>query len=365
MTRTAGPLVQPAVPAAPLASGRRVDALDGVRAIAVATVVTTHALPAAPFPGAVGVDVFFVVSGYLITALLLAEKDRYGDVSVRLFWARRVLRTAPPLLFMLLALYPLGTRLVGDDYVPRALLVAQFRANLAVTLEGASVSPLEHTWSLAQEAQFYLVWPLLLLSLLALRLPRALLAAVALAGAAYCFRALQVAQEVSLRPTDDFRLDGRGGGMLLGCALALLLSRHRVAVAGLAEAGLGLLLGLCAYGVLVAPLPLQTTVPVAVVATGVLLTGLLGHPRGPAAALLASPPVAYLGRISYSLYLWHYVFFRAFQERPDLPRPLVLLLEVVLSVAAAAMSYAIIEEPLARWSARRLHRRAQPLSPSA
>ena len=71
--------------------------------------LTVHALPASPFPGAVGVDVFFVVSGYLITALLLAEKDRYGDVSVPRFWARRFLRIAPPLLFMLAALYPLGS----------------------------------------------------------------------------------------------------------------------------------------------------------------------------------------------------------------------------------------------------------------
>lgn len=354
--------LSPAAAAAPasqrVASGRRVDAVDGVRAVAVATVVTVHALPASSFPGAVGVDVFFVVSGYLITALLLAEKERYGDVSVPLFWARRFLRIAPPLLFMLAALYPLGTRLVGDDYLPRALLAAQFRSNLALSVQRVSVSPLEHTWSLGQEAQFYLVWPLLLVLLLAVRVPRPLLAAACVAGTAYCFRALQVVQAADPLPTDDFRLDGRGGGLLAGCALALLLSRRRSGLlpAGLAEAGLVLLLGLYAYGVLLERVPLQAAVPVSVVATVLLLAGLLGGAPGPASALLASLPFAYLGRISYSLYLWHYVFFRAFERRDDLPLAVVLFLEVALALAAAAMSYAVIEQPLARWSARRLHR---------
>ena len=362
MTRTAGPTVQPAPllepsrPSPVLAPGRRVEALDGVRALAVTIVVVTHALPTAPFPGAVGVDVFFVVSGYLITALLLAEQDRYGDVSVPRFWARRLLRTAPPLLFMLVALHPLGVRLVGDEYVDRALLAVQFRANLALTVERVSVSPLEHTWSLAQEMQFYLVWPLVLVLLLALRLPREVVAAGARVGAGLCFRALQVVQEADPLPSDDFRLDGRGGGLLVGCALGLLLSRHRVAVPGLAEVGLALLLGLCAVAVLVMAVPLQVAVPVAVLATGAVVAGLQSGASGPASGLLAWPPLASLGRMSYSLYLWHYVFFRAFEQRPDLPLPLVLLLEVVLSVAAAAMSYAVIEEPIARWSARRLHR---------
>ncbi|MCW2606217.1 MAG: acyltransferase 3 [Frankiales bacterium] len=345
-------------PAERLAAGRRVDALDGVRAIAVTTVLVVHALPASPFPGAVGVDVFFVVSGYLITALLLAEKDRYGDISIPKFWARRFLRIAPPLLFMLAALYPLGESLVGEDYVPRALLAAEFRSNLALTVDRVSISPLDHTWSLGQEAQFYLVWPLLLLVLLALRVPRPVLAGLCLAGAAYCFHALHVVQSADPRPTDDFRLDGRGGGLLLGCALAFLLSwRRRVlAVPGLPEVGLLLLLGMYAYGCLVEPVPLQVAVPVAVVAAGLLVGSLLAGAGGPAAAVLASPPFSFVGRISYSLYLWHYVFFKAFERRDDLDLALVLLLEVTFAFAAAAMSFTVIEQPLARWSSRRLHR---------
>ena len=152
--------------------------------------------------------------------------------------------------------------------------------------------------------------------LLALRVPRPVLAAACAAGTAYCFHALRVVQEADLRPTDDFRLDGRGGGLLAGCTLALLLSRRRSA---LLPTGLrrGRAARCCSAwtptAVLVEPVPLQTTVPVAVVATVLLLVGLLAGAPGPVAALLATPPVAYLGRISYSLYLWHYVFFRAFE----------------------------------------------------
>ncbi len=353
MLRTA---VQP--PAERLTAGRRVDALDGVRAIAVLTVLTIHAFPSSSFPGAVGVDVFFVVSGYLITTLLLAEHDRYGDVSIPRFWGRRFLRIAPPLLFMLVALVPLGRDLVGEDYLPRALLAAEFRSNLALTVDRVSISPLDHTWSLGQEAQFYLVWPLLLVALLALRVPRPALAGLCLAATAYCFHALYVLKQGTGLATDDFRLDARGGGLLLGCSLAFALSwrRRLLAVRGVPEAALLLLLGLYAYSCLIAPVRLEYAVPVAVVSAAALVGSLLCGAGGPVSVLLASPPFSFVGRISYSLYLWHYVFFKAFERRDDLPLAVVLLLEVSFAFAAAAMSFTVIEQPLARWSNRRLHR---------
>ncbi len=354
---TVAPAAQ-VVPAALVASGRRVDSLDGVRALAVTTVLVVHAFPRSDFPGAVGVDVFFVLSGYLITSLLLGERDRYGDISVPRFWGRRFLRIAPPALFWLVALYPLGQKLVGDVYVQRALYAAEFRSNLALTVQHQSISPLDHTWSLGQEAQFYLVWPLLLVALLALRVPRLVLAAACTAGALWCFHALYVVQVADVRPSDDFRLDGRGGGLLLGCALAFLLAWRRSVLArpGVAEAGLLAVLGTYAYGLLVQPVTLQVAVPLTVVATVALVGALLGGATGPASVLLAAPPVAFLGRISYSVYLWHYPFFRAFEKRSDLPLGLVLLLEVTFAIAAGAMSYTVIEQPIGRWAARRLHR---------
>jgi peptidoglycan/LPS O-acetylase OafA/YrhL len=154
----------------------------------------------------------------------------------------------------------------------------------------------------------------------------------------------------------------RGGGLLVGCALALVLSLRRGLLArrGLPEAALLCLLAVYAWALLVAPVPLWVAVPVAVVASALVLGALLGGADGPVARLLARPGPVSLGRVSYSLYLWHYPFFRTLQRDPDLPAALVLLLEVVLSLAAAVMSYTVVEQPLARWSARHLHRPVVP-----
>ena len=220
-----------------------------------------------------------------------------------------------------------------------------------------SIGPLDHAWSLGQEAQFYLVWPPLLLGLLA--------AAGAAGGAG---RGAVVGALLTLpRPardrrgpaasTDDFRIDARVAGLLAGCALALAVrARWKVlGTAGLADAGLLALLALFGLGT-VSGTPLEVAVPVAVLGTVLLMAGLLSGPPSAAGRLLALPAPVFLGRISYSLYLWHYPFFRAFEDRPDLPLAAVLFLEVTLSIAAAAMSYTVVEQPLARWSARRLHR---------
>lgn len=359
MTAPAAPAAATSSAAARVEAGRRVDALDGVRALAVTTVLIVHALPASGFPGYVGVDVFFVLSGYLITTLLLAERDRHGSVALPLFWARRFLRLAPALAVFLVALYPLGEALVGADYVSRALTVMEFRGNLALTVERTSIAPLDHAWSLGQEAQFYLLWPPLLLLLVAvLRLPRRAVQVLLLVATAWVFRQLWLVQEADVRPTDDFRLDVRAGGLLLGCALALALrGRARLlALPGLAEGALaGMILVLVAVTCGL-DRDLQHVVPVAVVLAALLVGALLAGPAGPAARLLSHPGPVFVGRISYSLYLWHYPFFLAFGKRDDLALPVVLLLEVTLSVAAAAISYTAIERPVARYSARRLHR---------
>ena len=364
--RGAAPLLAPA--AGPVPAGQRVDALDGLRALAVAAVLGVHAVPGSSFPGGVGVDVFFVLSGCLITGLMLAERDRFGRVDLVRFWLRRFVRLLPALAFFLLALYPLGRAMVGEAYVGRAVTTLSFRANLALTVDRESVGPLEHLWSLAQEGQFYLVWPPLLLLLLAVtRRSHGVVVALLLAATLWSFTALVRTQEADVRPADDFRLDARMGGLLVGCAVALVLHRRLrlLAAPWLAETGLAGLVALLVVGT-VGDHDLQVTVPGAVLCAALLVGGLLGGRPGPASALLAHPALAYVGRISYSLYLWHYPFFRAFERRDDLPPALVVLLEVSLAVAAAAMSYAVIEEPLSRWSARHLRppaRRAPDVRP--
>ena len=189
-------------------------------------------------------------------------------------------------------------------------------------------------------------------------MPRLVVQLLLLAATAWVFRMLWVVQGADVRPTDDFRLDVRSGGLLLGCALALALrGRARLlALPGLAEGALAGLVGITLLVTFGPERDLQHVVPPAVVLAALLVGGLLAGSPGLASRLLSHPGPAFVGRISYSLYLWHYPFFLAFQERDDLDRPVVVLLEVTLAVAAAAMTYTAIERPVARYSARRLHR---------
>src|SRR3712207_4153443 len=158
---------------------RRIAALDGLRGLAVAAVLLFHGGVAALPGGFLGVDAFFVLSGFLITALLLGEHARAGRIDLAGFWARRARRLLPALLLMVVTVLVAARWLVPPDELSRlrgdALATAGYLANWRMMDQGggyfartAPPSPLQHTWSLAIEEQFYLLWPLLLMPLLAL-----------------------------------------------------------------------------------------------------------------------------------------------------------------------------------------------------
>ena len=179
----------------PAAAWSHVPALDGVRALAVTAVLVFHARPDWLPGGFLGVDAFFVLSGYLITGLLLAEAGTRGSVRLGAFWARRARRLLPALLVLLVVV-----ALVGREVLPRAelaglrldaLAALGYVANWRMIFRGggyfavtAPPSPLQHTWSLAIEEQFYLVWPLLVVLALRVRRWRGLLLAGCVAGVA-------------------------------------------------------------------------------------------------------------------------------------------------------------------------------------
>src|SRR5688500_7769244 len=183
-------IFEPAVrhtPTAGVAASRppaHVPALDGIRAVAVAAVLAFHGGLAGVSGGFLGVDAFFVLSGYLITALLLAEWTRSGGrIDLAAFWGRRARRLLPALLLMVTAvaigarvlLPPAEVRLLRGDGIATLFYVANWRMILRggdYFAQTAAPSPLEHTWSLSIEEQFYLVWPLVLCAVLWGRRPR-------------------------------------------------------------------------------------------------------------------------------------------------------------------------------------------------
>jgi peptidoglycan/LPS O-acetylase OafA/YrhL len=365
----------------PLRLERR-PALDGLRALAVILVIGLHVgLLAA---GYVGVDVFLPLSGFLITVLVCEEWERTGGISLRRFYARRARRLLPALV-LLLAGYAL-VMIVLDPFhgqwstVRLLATTLLFVNNWATTLaprHGAVLGPLSPTWTLAQEGQFYLLWPPVLLGLLRLRLrSRTVLALLAVAIAV-----LVVAEPLADRLYADYNaytspLD-RGAELLFGCAAAIVWRERLVPVPlRWPVVGWALLAGL-AFVVGTG----QPSVPAWYLTAG-LLSALLvinllsvpdpGREAGSRAGawsaarsllgrLLAWQPLGYTGRISYGIYLFHVPIYYLVWTYVSL-HPTYLYWPVVfaLSFGVAALSWTLVESPILHGLRPRDGRRRRP-----
>ena len=267
----------------------RIAELDGLRAIAVLAVIAYHLTPAAVPGGFLGVDLFFVLSGYLITSLLLDEERRSGSVSLSAFYARRALRILPPLalaIALALALHVATGR--------AALAAAFFYANF--TFRGA-LEGLAHTWSLAVEEHFYFLWPLAFLVLRRHR-QQALLAVVALAIVVRLGGPLLEVSPGWLYQVTPARADA----LAIGCLAALMRLPRRFGYVGLAMVVASFFFArLEDYGLL------MFGMTVFAVACAAAINGARG-------AFLRNPILGYVGRRSYGLYLYHWPIFMAADE---------------------------------------------------
>lgn len=328
--------------------------VDGLRAIAVLPVILYHAGISLFGGGFVGVDVFFVISGYLITSILLSEHER-GSFSVLRFYERRARRILPPLFVMMAVCLPLAWLWLDPialrSFAKSLVTVPLFSSNALFWMEtgyfggDVELKPLIHTWTLAVEEQYYLIFPLLLW--LGWRMPRRLLVAgLALLGLASLTWAEYGAQQASTAAF--YLLPARGWELLLGSLLALALQRRpQPAHGAMAEVGGLLGLGLIGYAVFAfgvgTPFPgLHALFPT----LGAALVIASCSPRTFAGRLLASRPLVDIGLISYSAYLWHQPLF-AFARNADLmpPSTAALLGLAALSLVLAWLSWRFIEGP--------------------
>lgn len=345
---------------------RYMPGLDSVRAVAVIAIIIYHLNPQWLSGGFLGVDTFFVISGYLITSLLLTEYHNTGKIELMSFWLRRVKRLIPAVLFLVMGVIvlslifmPTEIQKVRADSIAAIFYVSNWWYIMQNVdyFEQFAVQPLKHLWSLAIEEQFYLVFPIVLLSLLSFirRLKSIrIIFLILLVISMIAMMVLYVPNENVARVY--FGTDTRIQTLLMGVLLALVWPpfqlkakvnrqmRTMIDTAGVV--GLAILFicfkfvsetnSILYYGGFF----LISTVTLLVIASSV-------HPSGYFAKFLGNKVFTFIGSRSYSLYLWHYPIIVLIHHQfvqGQIP-PLVYVVEILLMVLMAEFSYKFIEQP--------------------
>ena len=357
-------------------------ALDGLRAFAVLSVFAYHLDAGWMRGGFLGVDTFFVLSGFLITSLLIGEWARRGGISLGGFWTRRARRLLPALLLVLLAVAAFAVldapaeqldRLRGDG-----LATLFYGANWRFIESGQSyfdlfseASPLRHMWSLAIEEQFYLVWPLITFACLRLARGRHwLLGLVCGAGAGASIATMAVLYDPSDPSRAYYGTDGRAHLLLIGAGLALILARWspgraaRSTVNALGLAGAVTCLAFWVWVPDTAAWMYRGGYAVFGLCVAAVITSAVQPGRFALRSFLSLAPLVWIGRISYGLYLWHWpVIVVASPARTGLDGASLTAVRVGLTFAFATASFYLVEQPIRHGALR--GRWALAMSPSA
>ena len=326
--------------------GARLPALDGLRAIAVLLVFAHHG--EVPFlqGGFVGVDLFFVLSGFLITQLLLKSHAECGRIQFTRFYSHRFIRLFPALALVCLAL---GLQAAGSHDLPARWPdiwpALTYATDFARNRPGAP-DLLGHTWSLAVEEQFYVLWPLALTALLLLGLRARTLAVILAAGmlAVAAWRCALFFDAGAMRAYGS--LDTHADGLMAGCLLSLCTRRTLGLIGCLWPLGAMVLALVTAFSEWTDPRLYLGGLTLIALSAASILAALVVQPRWSPAPLLNLAPLRLTGRFSYGAYLWNYPLLQLLAVQLHLGPQAAAALAAPLTLAIAGASFVLVERPL-------------------
>jgi peptidoglycan/LPS O-acetylase OafA/YrhL len=347
-------------------------ALDGLRAVAVFTVIASHAgIP--HVPGDLGVSAFFVLSGFLITRLLLREYDATGTVSKRQFYLRRTLRIFPAYYAFLFVSYALDARAGQHWSTTRLLTAVTYTVNYFNAFNHHPSTSIAHAWSLGVEEQFYLLWPVVFIALIARGRRAVVIGLTVLGVAALAWRSwLTLGAHVDVSYVYN-AFDTRFDNLAVGCLLAVVVDYDRVVSAAMRVGSRSLfpLATLCVLLLsrLATPAAYHYSIGFTIDAllVALLIVQLLQLYNTALWSWIEWPAVRYLGRISYPMYLYHGWGGSFGRLIPGHSPSLELIGGVIATIALASGSYYVIEQPFLKLKkrfepSRRAHRPADAVA---